>query len=366
MAPNFRSCPACGTRNKLKWEFCVKCGESLQDVKASAAAPAAAAEPVSAEPGAFNWGGALMTVLALGAAVYAGLRFRPETTRIDPAFFANPARTESEAPKAPVSEARGEERSLNDALRSLKTGDTKTALEQLAQAVADQPRDAEARFAYGHALYQAGQAESALAQFLEAARLEPKHARANADAARVLLGLGRPKEAIPLLEAAVAADPSSPAWLSQLGQLQMNQGNPARAADLFQQAATQSHNNARFLEQMGYALDKAGNSQGAMDAYRKALESDPNASNARALLSERMLAAGRTDDAIALVRQGAERDAKLQITLGSLLERTGRTQEAADAYREYARQNPKAPDAVMMEERAKALESGATAVASSS
>ena len=31
-AESVRLCPACGTRNKPKWEYCVNCGESLQDV----------------------------------------------------------------------------------------------------------------------------------------------------------------------------------------------------------------------------------------------------------------------------------------------------------------------------------------------
>src|SRR5262245_54663013 len=31
-AGDVRICPTCGTRNKPKWEFCVSCGEPLQDV----------------------------------------------------------------------------------------------------------------------------------------------------------------------------------------------------------------------------------------------------------------------------------------------------------------------------------------------
>lgn len=355
MAADFRVCPACGTRNKLKWEFCVKCGESLQEVQAERAV--AAAREVAAEGPGFNWGGALGTLLALGIAAYVGLNFRPEPAKADPDLFANPARSEALASSAPTSSAAVvEQRNVNSALRSLKSKDTQSALEQLAQAVVDRPGDAEVRFAYGHALYQGGQVEQALAQLLEAARLEPKHARANADAARLLITLGRSAEAVPLLEAAIAADPASPAWLSQLGRLYMDKGEPGRAADVFQKAAAASHDNARFLEELGYALEKAGNPDGAADAYRRALTSDPNSGSTRALLAERMLAAGKTADAIALVREGVQRDARLNLALGSLLERSGRTREAAEAYREYARQNPKAPDAVTMETRAKVLE----------
>ena len=34
MASNFRTCPQCSTRNRLDKEFCVKCGEPLEGVKA--------------------------------------------------------------------------------------------------------------------------------------------------------------------------------------------------------------------------------------------------------------------------------------------------------------------------------------------
>src|SRR5262245_9936824 len=344
MAADSRVCPACGTRNKLKWEFCVKCGESLLEIEPepSTAAPPASVAPV--EGAGASWVQTLGTLVALGLALYIGFLFRPEPASTAAGVLANPAAAEAAAPQARTPAPVVEERNLNDALRNLQSKNTQSALEQLAQAVAQSPNDVEARFAYVHALYDACETELALTQLLDASRLDPKHARASADAAKLLIALRRPAEAIPLLETAIAADPSSPAWLSQLGRLYMDKGEPARAAEAFEKAATASHNNARFLEELGYALEKAGNAEGAAAAYRKALASDPNAGSTRALLAERMLAAGKPDDAIALVREGVQRDARLNLALGSLLERSGRPREAAEAYREYARQNPKAPD----------------------
>lgn len=356
MAADFRVCPACETRNKLKWEFCVKCGESLQDVKAGTPGGAAAVTPRESTPG-FDWKGTLGTVLAIAGAAAIFFKFRPEPTQADPGIFENPVRTEvaaAQAPRVPVAET--QDAKVGEGLKRLNSGDARSALELLAQAVAERPSDAAARFAYGQALYQTGQAPAALTQLLEAARLEPRNARASADAAKILLGLGRAAEAIPLYEAAIRADPSSPAWLSQLGQLYMDQGNAPRAAELFEQAASASGGNARFLQQLGYAREKAGNTEAALNAYRRALDSDPNSGTTRALLAERILAAGKADDAIALVREGVSRDPKLNRALGSLLERSGRTQEAAAAYRDYARQNPSAADSMAMEERAKVLE----------
>ena len=31
-SPAFRVCPVCGSRSKLKWDFCARCGESLHGI----------------------------------------------------------------------------------------------------------------------------------------------------------------------------------------------------------------------------------------------------------------------------------------------------------------------------------------------
>src|SRR2546425_10627683 len=42
-------CPACQTRNRARWEFCVRCGESLQDVTLTSALPFQSLEPADSE-----------------------------------------------------------------------------------------------------------------------------------------------------------------------------------------------------------------------------------------------------------------------------------------------------------------------------
>jgi tetratricopeptide (TPR) repeat protein len=141
----------------------------------------------------------------------------------------------------------------------------------------------------------------------------------------------------------------------------MDQGNAARAAELLERASKVSGGNARFLQQLGAAYQKAGNTEGALDAYRRALQNDPRSDTTRALAAEQLLAAGRGDEAVSLVREGlGQGSAALYRALGSLLERSGRPQEAIEAYREYAKRNPQAADARAMEERATALEGSST------
>src|SRR5574339_395038 len=105
-------CPACGARNKPKWEFCVRCGESLQD--AETAAPLAKTvvkgkgkgksklkieiherEERSSLPSGLVLGVGALVLVGLGVAGYryAG-SYQPE--KADPNLFAVPTQ-----PKAP-------------------------------------------------------------------------------------------------------------------------------------------------------------------------------------------------------------------------------------------------------------------------
>ncbi len=352
---DFRTCPACGTRNKLKWEFCVKCGESLQEVAAGASQAPAASGAVDAEGPGFDWGSGLLTVLALGTAVFVALKFRPQPTTVDPAIFAFPAQALASPP--PPTGDLGSEGRTAQGLRVLYSGDTAGALEALAQAAAENPDDPNARQAYGRALWQAGQRQAAIQEMLAATRIAPGDARLQADTARMLVSVGRAADAIPLFEAALRLEPLSPGWLGQLAQVYMDQGNAARAAELLQRAAAASGGNAAFLQDLGFALQKAGNADAAADAYRQALKSDPRSDTTRALLAEQLLTAGKGDEAVSLVRDGlGQGGPALYRVLGSLLERNGRPQEAAEAYREYAKRSPQAADARSLEERAQTLE----------
>ena len=91
-AESVRICPACGTRNKPKWEYCVKCGESLQDVALGIpAGDTAAAEPeVVQEAGPFPWVALVTSIVLLGGAVYFYKNYQGVEAKPDPGVWTAP------------------------------------------------------------------------------------------------------------------------------------------------------------------------------------------------------------------------------------------------------------------------------------
>src|ERR1700682_2115081 len=98
---DLRLCPSCGGRNKAKWEFCARCGESLADVPVGVpdSARPASAEPIVDMDEPFPWRGILGTAVAIGAAV-AFWNFKPGKPP-DPGIFAVPTNQPSGLAPAP-------------------------------------------------------------------------------------------------------------------------------------------------------------------------------------------------------------------------------------------------------------------------
>jgi hypothetical protein len=95
MKGDFLVCPACGARNKPKWEFCARCGESLQGVPPGEPEPAEAAVvedepvPISALPWLTGLG--FLAFGALAVAVWGwSKQGAPAPARPDPAVFTLP------------------------------------------------------------------------------------------------------------------------------------------------------------------------------------------------------------------------------------------------------------------------------------
>jgi tetratricopeptide (TPR) repeat protein len=361
-ADSVRICPACGTRNKPKWEYCVKCGESLQDIPLGipadgATAAAEADTEVVSEAGPFPWVALVASAVLIAAAIYFFRTYRGDEGRPDPGAWTAPTVPPTRPAAATYVPGAGE-KDLQDGRNLLAQGDVTGALRVLAQAVADAPSDPTARYAYAQALWQAGDKDQALVHYREAARLSPKTLTYRADLAKALAAGGRNAEAIDEFEAAVAIEPG-PGSLQALATLYAAAGSPAKALDALRRAASVAPNSAVIQQDLAHALEKAGNTSQAIEAYQKVLDLNPKATNSRGLLADLLFRENRKDEAIDLVRDGIAQNPqapRLHRDLASLLERSDRIPEAIAEYREYARLAPQSADAKQLEERAEFLE----------
>ncbi|PYQ02713.1 MAG: hypothetical protein DMF83_22930, partial [Acidobacteria bacterium] len=115
MNADFRACPACGSRNKPKWEFCARCGESLQGVPLGESTPVEAAleeeEDQNISSAAFPWvtGLGLLAFGTLAVAVTVSSEKRAPDRRPNPGIFTLPTLPASAPPARPAVKDAGAE-----------------------------------------------------------------------------------------------------------------------------------------------------------------------------------------------------------------------------------------------------------------
>jgi len=379
-AGDVRICPSCQARNKPKWEYCVRCGESLEAVTIVAASasgkskgrPSAGATDVAAS-GGIPWLGLAGAVLVVAAAAFAYRSLQGDETPAQVTGGASGS-TAFTAPTLAPSRPPGEAYAPGPGAKDLETGralfakgEFQAALPHLAQAVADEPDNPLARHAYALALRRTGSEADALTQFREAVRLAPTMTLYRSDLAKALTDANQTEEAISVYEGLLADQPDSPAFMLHLARLQASTGRADQALPLLTRAAEIAPNRGDLQEATGYALEQAGRKEEAIQAYQKALQVDPKSVVGRGRLAELVFAEGRKEDAISLVRSGLQESPdspELHRSLGSLLERSGSVTEAIAAYREYSRLAPGAADAKEMSQRAADLEKRARRPAS--
>ena len=364
---DFRICPACQARNKAKWEFCVRCSESLQDVPLESKTPAAATggAEVAAAPEASGlrfWATTVagLALLIAGAIVAARYWTGPEPVGAGLLLPVPPTRlAQSSLTPLPRVPGRGH---LAAARELIRKGDLTGALGEFEAALREAPNDAEAHSAYALALWQSGSQDAAIDHYRDAVRLLPRSVQYRLDLARALVSSGNVPAALEAYEAAVDADANSPVALRELSNLYTQAGNPKKAAELMARAATLVPN-FTVLQELGGKLEKLADRAAAIAAFKRAVDANPQAYALRGHVAELLFVDGKRDDAVNYVRAAMEKNpqvAEFHRDLASFLERSGRLSEAAAEYREYAKLAPSAPDSKSLSERAAALEEQAS------
>jgi tetratricopeptide (TPR) repeat protein len=372
-------CPACGSRNKPKWELCARCGESLASAAQQKPAPtvrAAAPGKGGGKKGKFQARLSardsakaspasvvlivVILIVAAAAAVRFGWRSMSTPTLPPQAFTMATTPPQPGAPPTTLRAGPGRD-SHTEGMRLLNSGRAAEAVAKLAQAAADAPENAVYVAAHARALMESGDSDAALRQYAAAARLSP--ATHQSEYARALERAGKSQDAIREYEAAVQLSPGSFELLQELGGTLARAGKDQQAAAALSQALAIQPGNLEVRQTLAALQEKSGNLTGAEATYRQILDRDATSVTARGRLAEVLLEQGRAEEAIAAyevgVRQGGQASPILHRGYGSVLERAGKRVEAAAQYREYARLAPNASDAKQWADRAARLEKAA-------
>jgi Flp pilus assembly protein TadD len=354
-AQDYRFCPECGSRNKIKWELCVRCGQSLQDVPAGA--PAAAVAEVEADPaaasGAANWFIIIgVLVVAVGLVIWSSkwrLGGQPDSNAFT--FGTVPGAAPSASPTQTTPTAA----KFAEARRRAAAKDIDGAILLFDQVMQEEPGNADYHYGYAQALWDAGRRDVAMAQFREAAQLSPP---LRVLFARHLRDAGQTQEALREYEAAFGANPGDVTSAGELGTALNEAGQYARAAEVFGSIPATARD-SQIKAGLALALEKSGNVRGAIDLYRTLLDEDKGRAVARARLADLMASQGDTQGAIKLYQEGLSLTPSVPLLhqgLGNVYEDLGRVSEAIAEYRECIRLAPNSKLAKALTERTAELE----------
>jgi Flp pilus assembly protein TadD len=351
-----RVCPSCGTRNKPKWEFCVRCGETLgEELDRPEVTVAVGA---TGGQGAIAWRPWVMAGLLVAATVASFLLLRRiSADRPDPALF-----TMGLEPTVPPASPAATPPRLDDPARVERTlahGKVLEALPLLADQVARNPEDAKVRRLYAQALAAAGRHEDASSEWRALTRLAPGDAEARFSLARTLDHMGRTGEAAEAYADLLAAAPNHGEGLRLSAGLWTRQGRHGEALPLLRRLVELNPGDLTARQDLAFALEKTGEPAGAAEVYAGIVASMPTASIARSRLAEVLTRQGHPERAVTLYREGLSLQPThpfFHLGLAGALERVGQPLEAAAAYREFLRLAPNNPDAKQLAARAARLE----------
>ncbi len=350
MASNFRTCPQCSTRNRLDKEFCVKCGEPLEGVKAGDATAAKKGKPgflitAEGEEAQSPFVPLVFLILTLGVA-FAAWRTLKNADDVTPTAAAPaPVVQPSLPPVVAVQMAPGVQ-AYTAGTAALRAQDFPTAIRLLREAVAAANKP-DYRLALAEALEKSGSTTEALAEYEAAAGLDAANARYTSERAKALNRLGRNTEAIRVYQAALQIDPDNLANLRELTSLQTRANDFAAALPHLVKIVQLQPDDMAAKQNLGRALEAARDLEGAAKQYRDVVSAMPSADITRALLSDVLMKQNRPDEALQLLEAGIKVDSNSAIMYrekGRILDRQGRNADAVIAYQEYVRLAPGASD----------------------
>jgi len=355
MASNFRTCPQCSTRNRLDKEFCVKCGEPLEGVKAGDAAATAAAGAKKGKPG-FRVSDEgeeaqsplvplVFVALTIGVAFAAWRTIQSADAAPATPVAAAPVAQASLPAMVPTQMAPGVQ-AYTAGMAALRAGDYVNATKLLREAIAAANKP-DYRLGLAEALEKSGFTSDALTEYETAAGLEPTNVRYTSEWAKALNRAGRNSEAAKVYDAALQIDRDNLANLREVANLHMKGNDLAKARPYLERIVHLQPEDLAPKQDLARALEATRDLEGAAKQYREILTAMPGADISRALLSDILMKQNQPDQALQLLEAGLKLDPNSAIMYrekGRILDRQGNKADAVLAYQQYVRLAPGATD----------------------
>lgn len=215
-------------------------------------------------------------VLGFGLVLFAcgGSSPPPESAATPAELAAGPGEDSAAVPEGASAPAESASPGFNDGVAAIRDGKYDVAAKLFEKVVADQPRNAQARFYLGVAQQNLNQLPAARTSYEKAVQLDPKLSDGWVNLTALLLDSGDAAGALPLVERGLAGTPKHPGLL---------------------------YNRALALSALGKTND-------AVPAYRQALEADPKNVEIKYGYAEALVAAGSKEQGTKLLVELAQGD----------------------------------------------------------
>ncbi|MFN2427783.1 MAG: tetratricopeptide repeat protein, partial [Candidatus Binatia bacterium] len=269
---------------------------------------------------------------------------------------------------------------LRAGMANENTGDHKGAERSFRRGLELNPDNAELRNALGWTLFQDSRTDEAIAEYLKAVALDPKHVKSHnnlalalvernrleeaathyslalelepkaeimSDLGFILARLNRFPEARAQYEKAIALDPQCVSAHFNLAVDGVRAGNYAKAEKHYRDALAIKAN-AETWNGLGYALTRLRRNDEAVEAYREAVKADPTFAAAGDNLAAALARQGSFAEAEGWYRRSLEREptAGRSNSLGAVLRKLGRNDEAVKQFQDSLAMDPNNAEAV--------------------
>lgn len=231
----------------------------------------------------------------------------------------------------------GASRLLADVM--LDAGDLAGAKTTLVEAIRFHPEDDRLHRQLGEVYLALGNLDGALSCFEKVVELRPDCARMRNQLGRIYLKKNYDQESIQEYREAVSLHPLEPAYREDLGMAYYVSGKLPEAAAELHKATRLDGKNSDYFKALGFIYDEMGRADDAVDHFKYALHLDPNDSRTLASLAKARVNQGLANGAVDLYRKAIQLEPTLTLLhlhLARALAAAGRSQEAAQSFRDFA------------------------------